>query len=150
MNGTLNSFAPAGLTEYAIPDNVVLIGDWAFYDCSNLECVIIPEGVASIGYGAFQDCANLESITIPNSVLSIENQVFYNCYCLMSIFSEAIMPPMLAYDGSASLVFFANNASGRKIYVPMESVEVYKSALYWSAYADAIVGYDFENGVVVE
>lgn len=143
VNGTLNSFAPAGLTEYAIPDNVVLIGDWAFCDCSNLECVIIPEGVASIGYGAFQDCANLESITIPNSVLSIENQVFYNCYCLMSIFSEALMPPMLAYDGSASLLFFDNNASGRKIYVPMESVEVYKSALYWSAYADAIVGYNF-------
>ena len=42
---------------------------------------------------------------------------------------------------------FDDNASGRKIYVPMESVEAYKSASIWSDYADAIVGYDFENGV---
>ena len=38
---------------------------------------------------------------------------------------------------------FDGNASNRKIYVPMESVEAYKSAEYWKNYADAIVGYDF-------
>ena len=39
-------------------------------------------------------------------------------------------------------MFYAN-ATGRKIYVPMESVEAYKSAYGWSDYADSIVGYDF-------
>ena len=38
---------------------------------------------------------------------------------------------------------FYNNASGRKIYVPTESVEAYKAAKYWSDYATSIVGYDF-------
>ena len=38
---------------------------------------------------------------------------------------------------------FSSNASGRKIYVPMESVSEYKSTGYWKAYAYAIVGYDF-------
>ena len=38
---------------------------------------------------------------------------------------------------------FYKNASGRKIYVPMESVEAYKSASGWSKYPSAIVGYDF-------
>ena len=38
---------------------------------------------------------------------------------------------------------FDSNASNRKIYVPTESVEAYKSAGYWNDYADAIVGYDF-------
>ena len=37
-----------------------------------------------------------------------------------------------------------NNASGRKIYVPAESVDAYKSAEFWSDYADDIVAYDFE------
>ena len=45
---------------------------------------------------------------------------------------------------------FYNNASDRKIYVPEDSVRQYKIAKYWSEYADAIVGYDFENGEVVE
>ena len=44
---------------------------------------------------------------------------------------------------------FEFNAEGRKIYVPMGSVEAYMSASYWSSYADAIVGYDFEKGEVV-
>lgn len=40
---------------------------------------------------------------------------------------------------------FDENATNRKIYVPKESVEAYKSAKYWSDYADDIVGYDFEE-----
>ena len=38
---------------------------------------------------------------------------------------------------------FYNNAYGRKIYVPMESVSEYQSASYWEDYVSAIVGYDF-------
>ena len=38
---------------------------------------------------------------------------------------------------------FYDNASGRTIYVPTESVDTYKSASYWSNYAEEIVGYDF-------
>mgnify|MGYP003416934844 FL=1 len=34
--------------------------------------------------------------------------------------------------------------------MPMESVEAYMSADGWADYADSIVGYDFDNGVVVE
>ena len=38
---------------------------------------------------------------------------------------------------------FDYNASGRKIYVPRNSVSAYESADYWGEYADAIVGYNF-------
>jgi hypothetical protein len=38
---------------------------------------------------------------------------------------------------------FAENASGRKIYVPRNSQDAYISALYWSDYISYIVGYDF-------
>ena len=38
---------------------------------------------------------------------------------------------------------FHFNAGNSKIYVPMQSVEAYKSAPYWSEYADSIVGYNF-------
>lgn len=45
---------------------------------------------------------------------------------------------------------FDQSASGRKIYVPYNSVDTYKQAEYWSRYASDIVGYDFEIGEVVE
>ena len=45
---------------------------------------------------------------------------------------------------------FSGNASGRKIYVPYQSLDAYKTATYWSEYANDIVGYDFENDTVVD
>ena len=137
IDGTLSSFAPAGLTEYTTPDSVTTIGDFAFYDCWSLTSVTIPDSVTTIGYGAFALCENLTSITIPDSVTTIGESAFFYCYRLTSVYCKATTPPA----GGSSM--FSSNASGRKIYVPMESVEAYKSAKGWSSYADAIVGYNF-------
>ena len=61
------------------------IGDYAFYNCINLESVTIPNSVTSIGDYAFLNCINLESITIPNSVTSIGHDAFYGCDKLASV-----------------------------------------------------------------
>ena len=53
------------------------------------------------------------------------------------------MPPIAEFIDLGYWWAFDNNASGRKIYVPRESVKAYKSASYWSGYADYIVGYEF-------
>ena len=164
VNGALNSFAPAGLTEYTIPVSVTSIGAWAFCDCSNLISITIPDSVTAIGWHAFDCCGSLISITIPDSVTTIDVNAFYACrrltsliipdsvttigfgafaYCnLTSVYCKAVIPPTVnIFDGDWSA--FYNNAPDRKIYVPIESVDAYKSALGWSDYADAIVGYDF-------
>ena len=64
IDGVLNSFAPAGLTEYTIPDSVTSIGEWAFYDCTSLTSVTIGNSVTSIGELAFYDCISLKSVYI--------------------------------------------------------------------------------------
>ena len=53
----------------------------------------------------------------------------------------AIDPPACMYYDYWNT--FDYNAYGRKIYVPMESVEHYKYAICWDRYASAIVGYEF-------
>ena len=115
VDGKLNSFAiGCGATEYTIPDSATSIGDNAFYGCSSITSVTIPDSVTSIGEAAFRDCDSLTSV-----------------YC------KAITPPVGDYS------MFYDNASDRKVYVPMESVEAYKNAEGWSIYADDIVGYNF-------
>ena len=137
VDGALNSFAPAGLTHYTIPDDVTSIGDYAFYDCENLVSVTISEGVTSIGAGAFCYCENLASVTIPESVSSIGDNAF-SCANLTKIYCKAKTPPV----GSSDM--FSGNAPNKVIYVPRNSVREYKMARFWSDYELSIVGYDFQ------
>ena len=76
-------------------------------------------------------------MTIGDSVTSIGDYAFKDCTSLISVYCKATTPP------TGGSYMFSNNASGYKIYVPMESVEAYKSALYWDYYASSIVGYNF-------
>ncbi len=167
VDGTLKSFAPAGLTEYTIPDSVTSIGGAAFRGCTSLTSVTIPDSVTKIGNNAFEGCTSLTSVTIPDSVTSIGinafsgctsltsvtigngvteigQAAFYDCESLTSVYCKAVTPPrgnttMFSYyiDGEYVPI-------GCTIYVPTESVDAYKKALYWSDYKSYIYGYDFE------
>ena len=94
--------------------------------------------IKKIGYGAFYNCDSLESINIPDSVTSIGDNAFCFCDELKSVYCRATTPPQLGNN------VFYYNASGRKIYVPRNSVYAYKSAAGWTSYAANIAGYDFE------
>ena len=78
---------PAGKTdsEYAIPNSVTSIGNYAFACSTNLTSVSIPNSVTSIGYDTFEDCKSLTSVTIPDSVTSVGNSAFYDCTSLASV-----------------------------------------------------------------
>ena len=125
------------LTSINIPNSVTSIGDYAFYHCDSLKSINIPNSVTSMGDYAFYHCDSLKSVTIGNSVTSIGDYAFEFCSSLTSVYCRATTPPQLG-----SNVFY-RNASGRKIYVPRNSVDAYKSAAGWSKYAADIVGYDF-------
>ncbi len=79
INGKLVAFAPAGITEYTIPNSVTTIGDYAFAYCNNLTSVTIPNSVRTIAASAFRGCKSLKSVTIPNNVTTIEDYAFYEC-----------------------------------------------------------------------
>ena len=157
IDGVLRFFARKGLTEYTIPNSVTSIGssafydcdsltsvtigdsvttirDYAFYKCTSLTSVTIGDSVTSIGESVFHGCTSLTSVTIPDSVTEIGVQAFFNCTSLKEVYCYTTIPPSL---GSYA---FDSNASGRRIYVYEECVELYKSA--WSSYKDSI----YNNG----
>lgn len=124
------------LETVIIPNSVTSIGDSAFYGCHKLANANIPNSVTSIGNNAFARCSKLY-INIPNSVTSIGDLAFKGCSELESVYCKAVIPP------TGGTRMFDGNASNRKIYVPAASVDAYKSANYWSDYADSIIGYNF-------
>ena len=161
IDNTINSFAPAELSEYTIPKGITAIGEkafsytkciekinipssvttikpWAFSSCNGLTNITLPNSIVAIGKFAFYYSINLADITIPNSVKTNEEHAFGYCLNLSTIKCESTMPPTL---GSYA---FESNASNRRILVPMESVGTYKTAEEWSNYKDFIEGYNLE------
>ena len=137
IDGSTAVYCRPNATSVTIPDSVTEIGSAAFLGCFSLTSVTIPEGVTEIGSQAFAVCTSLTSVTIPASVTSVSYLAFAHCFSLKEVYCKPTTPP----TGDSSM--FYDNASGRKIYVPTESVDAYKSAECWSYYADYIEGYDF-------
>ena len=75
----------SNLTSITIPDSVTSIGNRAFASCYALTSVTIGGSVTSIRDYAFYYCTGLKRVTIGNSVTSIRDYAFYNCYGLTSI-----------------------------------------------------------------
>ena len=143
INGVLNSFAPAGLAEYTIPNSITAIGDKAFLFCRSLTNVIIPNSVKSIGYMSFANCSSLTNITIGNGVTSIQSEVFLNCNSLKRVYCKPLSPPIGGLYMFSRFIGSYYNLDC-KIYVPIFSVEAYKEVSYWNDYASQIERYDFE------
>ena len=75
----------SNLTSAAIPQGVTSIGNWAFCGCDNLTYAAIPEGVTGIGAYAFEDCSSLISVTIPEGVTGISMSSFSGCSSLTNV-----------------------------------------------------------------
>ena len=132
---------PAGKTdsEYAIPNSVTSIGNYAFACSTNLTSVSIPNSVTSIGYDTFEDCTSLTSVTIPDSVTSIGWDTFENCTSLASItIGNGITSIGLgAFSGCTSLT---------SVTIPNSVTSIDEHAFYNTAYYNDESNWD--NGVL--
>lgn len=73
------------INTIVLKKGVTRIGDYAFYNCTELTSVEIPEGVTYIGESAFACCQSLESVTIPGSVTEIGEGAFESCDSMLAL-----------------------------------------------------------------
>ena len=71
--------------DLVIPEGTSAIGDYAFYNCSNLQSIVVPEGVTSIGTQAFKNCSQLKSVAISGGVTELVYGTFQYCTQLQNI-----------------------------------------------------------------
>lgn len=146
----------AKLKGISLPKNLINLGYCSFQNCKNIKDICLPgclntnhanifansgltnvtieEGVKTIPACMFYGC-RINSIEIPSTVTAIKERAFDSC-ALLTVRVRAAIPP------SIDSYIFTNCNSLKNIYVPFDSVTIYKGANYWKKYADKIKGYN--------
>lgn len=111
--------------KFEIPETVIYydktfivteIAEGAFENNKNLTEVIIPSTISGIGDNAFKGCVNLQAITVYNTTP-------------INLYAVGTRGEGTRGDGSS--IFDGVNKALCILYVPDESVELYKQALIW-------------------
>ena len=130
------------MPDVVIPEGCTKVGQKTLCYL-HLNSLIIPETVTSIGdYNQY--ALHLPVFDIPSSVTKIGQYVIGGNYDsnvknVPTVICRAVTPPTL---GTVK----ANGGAHQAIYVPDESVEAYKTATNWSAFADIILPLSQYNG----
>lgn len=66
------------LETVILPDTVTVVGNYAFFGCTNLRSVTLNEGLLQISQEAFAETA-LEETVLPSSLRSIADDAFWGC-----------------------------------------------------------------------
>ena len=141
----------------AIPSNCTSIANTAFRGCFSMPTISIPKGLQTLGQNAFYNdyclsrialprilsinsstlysCTGLRKLVIPSSVTSIGAGAFSNCTGMAEYHFKSLTPPTLA-DSTV----FTNIPNDCKIYVPIASLETYKTGNVWSDFQSYIMG----------
>lgn len=114
--------------DFADGQNLLSIGQYAFYNCSTLVSVTVPEGVQTLGAYAFYNDASLVKIKLPSTLNVIGNYAFGNCQQLMKMNVAAYAPPTVSSNTFYSVPRTAT------VYVPESAINTYKSTYIWNEF----------------
>lgn len=134
----------ASLNSIDIPEGETYISNYLFFGCTALKSIKLPDSIVSIDRYAFGNCYSLSSISLPHNIKWIDDFAFISCINISEIYVKGKTPPKLGEYA------FHDTPALKVIYVPIETLEDYRTATIWSNYKDIIVGYDYENNKVVE
>ncbi|HAH23255.1 MAG TPA: hypothetical protein DCL77_05785 [Prolixibacteraceae bacterium] len=145
------TFFRSGLGSITIPSSVRSIGSYSFYNCIGLKSINFPNSLDTIiRQEAFGYCTSLKSINLPDSVTIIENYAFAACCCLTAVTLPAKVNFIgdRVFSGCTKLssitaypktpvqlptpdVFKGVDKATCTLFVPAESLDLYKSADVW-------------------
>ena len=131
--------------ELVLPEGLTMIYEEAFAECGFRGELRLPSSLTKLWSGAFKKCSGFsnqypQGLVIPQGLMSIGEDAFYRCFSWTPVTILSDTPPEGGLNMFSDSVFC--------IYVPAESVEAYKSAEYWSDYANIIQAIPPETTVI--
>lgn len=71
------AFRGYDLTSIDFPDSLLVIDEFAFYECDCLEKVSLPKGLQYLGRFSFAFCENLKELELPDDFVGFEKEAWY-------------------------------------------------------------------------
>lgn len=124
------------LKSFYISDNINTISFQSFYGCYALSEITIPESVTTLSGMVFMYCYSLKKIDCKASATSIGTNFIDYCWNLKTLIMRRVTPPSI--NATSGIVARSRIHTDFRIYVPDESVDIYKATSGWSLYADII------------
>ena len=105
-----------------------------FTECYNFTGIVIPEGIIGIATDAFTYLYKPTELTLPASLSwgGIEDRAFCHMRNLEQMTVRSITPPYIDME-----TFMQTNRD-IPVYIPMGTIEAYRSAPYWSEFTNFI------------
>lgn len=120
----------SGVIRIKLSDKIKSITNTDSYP--SLIRIDFPDYLHTIGGSCFAWSTSLQEIRLGYSIQSIDLNAFFGCTNLSKVYIKTITPP------AAGISIFGN-APIKKIVVPKESIEAYKTADGWKDWSDKIV-----------
>ncbi len=114
------------LTTCTLPETTRHIDDYAFAKTAFAELHFLPEGVEEIGRWLFYGLDSLQTALLPSTLTRIGDHAFDHCMAMSTLYCEAAIPPTLGEN-----VFQDVPQDSCQLFVPEESIALYKSAEQW-------------------
>jgi len=121
---------PIQKEKFVVPNGVQIIEQYVFQEL-DFEQIFLPDTLTTIGHRCFENCKKIREITLPKSLKFLDFRVFDDCEKLEKITILATTPPELTQP-SADCWKFLGDAKNVTLYVPIESLEIYKKTARWN------------------
>lgn len=139
-DGVLETVVPKMPSFYRIPDEVKAIGANAFSSNPSIETIVCHDDISEIGSYAFSFSRNLKSLTLPGHLQRISGyNPIIGCSGLETLYFRSFIPP-----GYSDSQFDINDCSSLTVYVPEETLELYRRS-GWKQYAPYMVGRHYDD-----
>ncbi len=145
----LSGYINEKLVKVNLGDNVEIIPDSAFCECTGLTEITIPDSVKSIGDSAFCDCTNLNDIKLPDFPIQIGEEIIYGTAYYNDeknirdngvyigkhfIVSKNTAEDIVVEEGTLSIAKYAFESSNKHITLPKSLKVISDGAFEYAEY----------------
>ncbi len=119
-----SAFGGTPIEEVIIPDTVLVIYHYAFYNCARLASVTFGKNLEWIDSSAFRECSSLERVDLSDTkIIGIPTSCFQDCISLKEVI---LREEIFQIQWKA----FYNCTSLEKINLPRDLIDIFDEAFY--------------------